>query len=82
MKISALVLSAALCGVVAAPAFADPLRTAGHDVAQAGRATGHEVANLGREGGHAVAVTGRHIGHGVHRMVHHRHYHHRHHMAG
>ena len=76
MKFSVLVLTAALCGAVAAPALADPLREAGHDVAQAGRATGHEAANLGRETGHAVATTGRHIGHGVHRMVHHRRRHH------
>lgn len=79
MKISTLVLAAALCGVVGAPAFADPVRAAGHDIAKAGRATGHVVAEAGREGGHAVATTGRHIGHGVHRMVHHRRRHYRHH---
>ena len=76
MKISALVLSVALCGVAAAPALAGPVREAGHDVAKAGRETGHVVAKAGRETGHVVASTGRHIGHGIHRVVHHRRRHH------
>ena len=88
MKLAVLA-SAAILGLTASAAFADPGSAVkhlgegvGHRVAQTGRAVGHETANVGRGAGHAVAQTGRDItGNGPSHHTWRRHHrrHHRHH---